>query len=78
MVLFIVSIVVFPSGIGSDSVQHPQLCGSNADSFKLGDCTVGWAYILTIVGTGIGVVAASLSWTACYWKEKNKEGEYNP
>ena len=76
VVLFIISIVVFPSGIGSDGVRHPQLCGSSAGSFQLGDCTLGWAYILAVVGTSIGVVAAGLSWTACYWKEKNKEGEY--
>lgn len=78
MVLFISSIVIFPAGIDNDIVRHPQLCGQSAGSFKLGDCSIGWAYILVMVGTGVGVVAVGLSWTPGCWREKHREASYNP
>lgn len=78
MVLFFISIVVFPAGIDDDNVRHPQLCGPSAGSFTLGDCSVGWAYILVMVGTGVGAVAVGLSWTPGRWREKHSEGSYTP
>ena len=75
VVLFFISIVVFPTGI-KNLARHPQLCGSNAGSFTLGHCSIGWAYILTMVGTGTGAVAAGLSWTPGKWKERHRRGGY--
>ena len=76
VVLFFISIVIFPAGISSDGVRHPQLCGPSAGSFTLGECTVGWAYILVMVGTGVGAVAVGLSWTPGRRREKHSDTPY--
>lgn len=71
--LFFISIIVFPAGIDAEDVRHPDMCGPSAGSYKLGSCSVGWAYILVMVGTGVGSIAAGLSWTPGRWKEKHKK-----
>lgn len=40
--------IIYPAGWKSTEVQ--RLCGFTAESFVIGNCTVGWAYILAMVG----------------------------
>ena len=74
VLLSIAAIVVFPFGIDSKMVQHPDLCGESAGSYELGDCTIGWAYITVITGTTLGLVAVALSWTPMMCNRKNNDG----
>lgn len=67
--------MVFPAGI-NEYVKHPELCGPSASSYEVGECSIGWAYILTMVGTGTGAVATGLSWTPGRFKEKHRKGGY--
>jgi len=67
VLLFVVSLILFPAGWDAPEVQ--LLCGTETDSYNLGNCRIGWAYILTIGGTVIAAVAASLSW--CTKKHKD-------
>ena len=57
----------------NENVRHPDLCGPTAGSFKLGDCEIGWAYIVIIAGTAIGIVAVLMSWTPAKWKTKDND-----
>ena len=75
VLLFIVSTVLFPSGMDNEMVQHPDLCGESAGSFQLGACTIGWAYITIIAGTILGLFAVALSWTPIMWKRKYNDGD---
>ena len=74
MLSFLVAVVVFPSGMDSENVRSDNLCGQSADSFTLGDCNVGWAYIVVIIGTVIEVVAFMLSWSPS--KSRRRDTEY--
>ena len=67
MLLFVISILLFPAGWDAPEVQ--LFCGSEAKSYNLGNCRIGWAYLLTIGGTVIAAVATSISW--CTKKHKN-------
>ena len=75
VILFITAIVLFPAGMGSNNVK--VLCGSSAAPYHLGKCSIGWSYILVIVGTGVGVAAAAMSWTTYKWREKSHIQTYN-
>ena len=69
MLLYIAGIIVFPVGWKAPQVQ--SVCGS--DTYKLGHCKLGWAFIVIIVGTGIGVIASFMSWTPVLKKKKNRD-----
>lgn len=53
--------VVFLFPVGFSAARVVMICQS--DIYSLGRCTVGWTYMLYIVGTALSVVAAALSWT---------------
>lgn len=61
--------------MGDDKVQHPDLCGASANSFKLGECKIGWAYVVVVIGSTLGVIAVLISWTPVKWKRKDKDGD---
>ena len=67
VILFAISLLVFPAGF--DEFEVREICSQSADSYKLGQCRIGWAYILTIGGTCIAAVAASISWCTKRHKE---------
>lgn len=74
--LCLVAVVLFPSGLDNDKVQHPNLCGDSASAYNLGDCKMGWAYITVIVGTALGIVAVMMSWTPVMWKKRDNRASY--
>lgn len=74
VILCIVGIVLFPSGMDEKNIN--TICGPSSGAFKLGKCTIGWAYILIIIGTAIGAVAAAMSWTPARWRKRDTEGSY--
>lgn len=55
----VTSCVIFP--FGWDNVEVRQACGANANNYRLGNCTLGWAAFLTAVGTFGTLVCACLS-----------------
>ncbi len=63
--------MLFPAGL--DAAEVKVLCGVDASKYNFGSCTVGWAYILVIIGTVVGAVAACMSWTTYKWREKDDE-----
>ena len=73
VLLFITGIVLFPAGMGAEEIKLESFCGRNADKFKLGECSLGWAYYVIIVGTFLGLIATVMSWTTLRWREKNRE-----
>lgn len=74
-ILFIISLILFPAGMSAPEVRNPALCGMSADRFSIGDCSVGWAYIVTIVGTFFALVATSMSWTTYRWRDRDDDDD---
>ena len=74
--LFIISIILFPAGLGVPPIK--SLCGVNADRFNIGDCSVGWAYIIVILGTFVALVATAMSWTTYRWRDKGDDDDSDP
>jgi hypothetical protein len=58
--LYISGILVFPVGWGVPQVQ--EVCG-DSDLYHPGRCTLGWAFIIIIIGTFIAIIATTISWT---------------
>ncbi|VDD82240.1 unnamed protein product [Mesocestoides corti] len=57
--LVIFTCVMYPVGWRmNDEVR--QICGSSADSFNPGGCDIGWAYIATIIGGFVSLLATLL------------------
>ena len=77
VILFSVSVVVFPAGMNTVEVQNRRLCGPSADKFNLGSCELGWAFIVIIVGTVVGLVASALSWTPLRWRDRDDSHSYS-
>lgn len=59
--LLAVSCGIYPSGWGS--VEFQQVCGSEANLYKLGHCKLGWAFFVFASGTGLAFICAALSMT---------------
>ncbi|XP_059480301.1 LHFPL tetraspan subfamily member 2a protein-like [Neocloeon triangulifer] len=60
--LYVVGLMMFPFGFGSERVQ--RLCGHGSAVFYLEDCTLGWSFyvaLLGIIGTFICAVLSSLA-----------------
>ena len=74
-ILFVISIIVFPAGMGVNPVQ--ELCGPESGKFRLGDCSLGWAFILIIIGTLLALVAMVMSWTALKWRDKEDHDSFS-
>ena len=64
-------VLVFPVGWNAEGVE--SVCGRNVGVYSLGNCSVGWAYILIIVGTGVGLAAACMSWTALFKRKTDDD-----
>ena len=52
----VVSCVTFP--LGWDNTEVRQACGENADKYSLGNCSLGWAAIMT-AGETLGTLFCS-------------------
>ena len=66
--------MVFPVGWNSDEVK--SICGSKSNIYNFGNCTLGWAFIIIIVGTGVALAAAIMSWTPLLKRKKDREPSY--
>ncbi|XP_011402532.1 PREDICTED: lipoma HMGIC fusion partner-like [Amphimedon queenslandica] len=75
VLLYIAGILVFP--VGWNSPRVTSLCGLNSGLYKLGDCRIGWAFIVIIIGTAVALVAAILSWTPLIKREKDRSRRSN-
>ena len=51
--------VIYPAGWNHFEVK--TICGSEADEFRLGECSIRWAYILAILGIFDAAVLAILA-----------------
>ena len=51
--------IIYPAGWNEPEVQ--EICGADADEFKLGECNIRWAYILAILGIFDAAVLAVLA-----------------
>lgn len=71
--LFTVGILLFPAGMNQGEVK--VFCGARAGRFKLGDCQLGWAFIIIIMGTGVALVATCMSWCTIRWREKHRDNQ---
>ncbi|XP_078270253.1 uncharacterized protein lhfpl4a isoform X1 [Rhinoraja longicauda] len=47
-VCLVLGCLVFPDGWDSEAVRH--MCGDKTGKYRLGNCSVRWAYILAIIG----------------------------
>ncbi|XP_030647868.1 LHFPL tetraspan subfamily member 2b [Chanos chanos] len=52
-------LILYPAGWGSDKVVH--YCGSDASLFKVGTCSLGWAFYTALGGTVLTFVCAVFS-----------------
>ena len=71
---YVAGILVFPVGWGAKGVQ--SVCGTDAGTYTLGDCSVGWAYIVIIIGTGIATTALIMSWTPLLKRKSDENPSY--
>lgn len=55
----IVSVTVYPLGWNSEMIR--KTCGTIADRYHAGDCRIGWAYYLAVIGCLDAVVLATLA-----------------
>lgn len=74
VLLYVIGVITFPAGWDAEGVR--QLCGDGAAKYNPGDCQIGWAYILIIAGTAVGLAAASLSFSAGLKRRKIQEPSY--
>lgn len=44
----LVGVLVFPAGWDAPAIK--EVCGSDADNYGPGQCSVRWAYILAVIG----------------------------
>jgi len=49
----------YPFGWGTDRVE--RICGTRADPFLLGDCSIGWGLYLAVGSTAATFICAILS-----------------
>ena len=75
VILFIAGLLVFPAGMDVPQVQ--ELCGRNSGRFNLGNCELGWAYIVICFGTAMGLIATALAWTPVRWRDRDREQSYS-
>ncbi|CAD5228905.1 unnamed protein product [Bursaphelenchus okinawaensis] len=68
-----VGCILFPMGWDTQEVRDS--CGTNADKFLLGDCELGWAYIILLVGAGLMLVCGALS--VCGARSFRQKSWYN-
>ncbi|CAD5235057.1 unnamed protein product [Bursaphelenchus xylophilus] len=54
-----VGCILFP--MGWDNQEIKDSCGAHASKFLLGDCELGWAYIILLVGAGLMLICGTLS-----------------
>jgi len=58
-VCLIGSIVVFPMGWDSPHIQ--KTCGPDAQSYRLGDCSFRWAYLLAVIAALDAIILSVLA-----------------
>ncbi|MGH0182948.1 UNVERIFIED_CONTAM: hypothetical protein FKN15_010859, partial [Acipenser sinensis] len=55
----ILGLMLYPAGWGSQKVQ--DYCGHDASPYKVGECSLGWAFYTAIGGTVLTFICAVLS-----------------
>ena len=68
--------VVFLFPVGFSAARVVMICHS--DVYSLGRCSVGWTYILFIVGTALSIVAVTMSWTPIRTRKRSDSGDPIP
>jgi len=58
-VFMFLACVIYPSGWNQEEVQ--KICGSKANEYRMGECSIRWAYILAILGIFDAAVLAILA-----------------
>ena len=66
VLLLISAVLLFPAGFGASKVK--KICRTS-EIFNVGECQLGWAYIVNICGVFIAIISAFLSWTPGRWKK---------
>ena len=64
---------MFP--VGWNSEQVVRLCQS--DIYNIGNCKLGWAFILIAAGTGVALVGAVMSWTPALKRKRDRRQSYS-
>ncbi|XP_075233831.1 LHFPL tetraspan subfamily member 2 protein [Lycorma delicatula] len=57
--LYLLGLICYAAGWGSGRVQ--RLCGKEAAPFSIGDCSIGWALYITVIGIVLTFVTSWLS-----------------
>ena len=74
MLCYLAGVVIFPVGWDVEAVK--SVCGPEAGVYSLGDCEIGWAFIIILVGTAVAIAAAIMSWTPLLKRKKDDEHSY--
>lgn len=74
MLSFVSGVLVFPVGWDAKGVR--SVCGEDAGVYAIGNCSIGWAYIIIIIGTGLGLAAVCMSWTALLKRKNDEDSPY--
>ena len=45
--------------------------------YSIGNCMLGWAFILITAGTAVALVAAFMSWTPVLKRKKDRQQSYS-
>ncbi len=71
---YISGILVFP--VGWDATDVQSICGTKAGIYDMGNCSIGWSYIVIIIGTGIAMTAMAMSWTTLLKRKSDGDASY--
>lgn len=55
----VATVVVYPVSWNSSDIR--RTCGHIADVYKMGDCSIRWAYFLAVIGCLDAIVLATLA-----------------
>ena len=66
------AVIIYPVGLEADALRD-HACGHDAGSYKLGKCTLGWAFYVSAVSAAFAIFIACLSPAA----KKDTESMYS-
>lgn len=64
---------MFP--VGWNAEQVVVLCDS--DVYSIGNCELGWAFILIAAGTAVAIAGAAMSWTTALKRKRDRQQSYS-
>lgn len=66
--------LVYPDGWDSSEVR--RMCGEQAGKYKLGHCTIRWAFMLAILSIGDALILSFLAFVLGYRQDKLLPDDY--